>query len=59
VGKYSKDDPTKWRQWVETLQGDQMSAVLFIPFETAWKAVKEFIEHEAALPQLVGRISVA
>jgi hypothetical protein len=53
VGKYSKGDPTKWRQWIETPQGDQMSAALFIPFETAWKAVKEFIEREAALPQSI------
>ena len=53
VAKYSKGDPTKWRQWVETPQGDQMSAALFIPFETAWKAVKEFIEREAALPQSI------
>jgi hypothetical protein len=50
VAKYSKGDPAKWRQWVETPQGDQMSVALFIPFETAWKAVKEFIDNEAALP---------
>jgi hypothetical protein len=51
--KYSKGDSAKWRQWVETPQGDQMPAALFIPFEMAWKAVKEFIEREGALPKNV------
>jgi len=30
-----------------------MSVALFIPFETAWKAVKEFIERDAVLPQSI------
>jgi hypothetical protein len=51
--KYSKGDTTKWRQWIETPQGDHMSVALFIPFETAWKAVKEFIERDAALPRSI------
>lgn len=50
VARYSLGDPTKWRQWVETPQGDQMSAALFISFEAAWEAVKEFIERDGALP---------
>jgi hypothetical protein len=55
--KYSKGDLRKWRQWVEMPQGDQMSVALFVPFETAWKAVKEFIERDAALPQGIEWIS--
>ncbi len=51
--KYSKGDPTKWREWVETVQGDQMSVALFVPFEVAWKAVKEFIERDGALPRCI------
>jgi hypothetical protein len=57
VAKYSKGDPAKWRQWIETPQGDRMSVALFIPFETAWKAVKEFIERDAALPQSIDWIT--
>jgi hypothetical protein len=52
-GKYSKGDPANWRRWVETPQGDHMSIALFIPFETAWLAVKEFIDREAALPRCI------
>jgi hypothetical protein len=50
---YSLGDPTKWRQWVEIRQQDQMSAALFIPFERAWLAVKEFIERDGALPKSI------
>lgn len=50
---YSKGDPAKWRQWVEIQQQDQMSAALFIPFEAAWLAIKEFIERDGALPQAI------
>lgn len=49
---YSKGDTTKWRQWIEMPQ-DYMSVALFIPFETAWKAIKEFIEREGALPRSI------
>lgn len=57
IAKYSKGDTSRWREWIETRQGDQMSAALFIPFETAWKAVEEFIDREAALPQSIEWIS--
>lgn len=53
VAKYSKGDTTKWRQWIETPQGDQMPIALFIPFETAWTAINEFIERDGILPQSI------
>lgn len=47
---YSKGDPTKMNQWIETIEGDPLPVGLFISFETAWTAVKEFLEREGALP---------
>jgi hypothetical protein len=41
---YSKGDLKRLREWVETKHGDLMPIGLFIPFEQAWSAVKEFIE---------------
>jgi hypothetical protein len=32
---------------------------LFIPFETAWKAIKEFMERDAALPASIAWIAAA
>ncbi|MGE0612883.1 MAG: Imm1 family immunity protein [Hyphomicrobiales bacterium] len=49
----SKGDLGKLKKWVRTLQGDQMPVGLFIPFKEAWKAVKEFIETDGALPKSV------
>ena len=50
---YSKGDFTKLFQRVKTVHGDRMPIGLFIPFETAWKAVKEFMGRDAALPQSI------
>lgn len=47
---YSKGDLTRLHQWVTTAHGDRVPVGLFIPFETAWKAIKEFMERDAALP---------
>jgi len=55
---YSKGDPAKWRQWVEIRQQDLMSAAMFIPFEAAWLAVKEFIERDGALPNSIEWVSL-
>jgi hypothetical protein len=50
-GYSSKGDLARLREVVENLHGDPMSAGLFIPYDAAWKAVKEFIEREGALPK--------
>ncbi|MEC9368073.1 MAG: Imm1 family immunity protein, partial [Pseudomonadota bacterium] len=49
----SKGDLRKLRRWVTTLQSDKLPVGLFIPFREAWKAVKEFIETDGALPNSI------
>lgn len=46
----SKGDLRRLREWVRTLQEDLRPIGLFVPFEQAWKAIKEFIENDGALP---------
>jgi hypothetical protein len=48
---YSKGDLTRLREWVKTRHDDLFPVGLYIPFETAWKAVKEFIETDGQLPR--------
>jgi hypothetical protein len=50
---YSKGDLSRLMQRVKTAHGDLMPIGLFIPFEIAWKAIKEFMERDAALPQSI------
>ena len=40
-----------------SLHDDPYSLALFIPFEAAWKAVKEFIERDGELPKSIGWIA--
>src|SRR5262249_39078523 len=47
---YSKGDLRVIREIVTTAHGDQMPRGLYVPFETAWKAVKEFVEMDGRLP---------
>lgn len=47
---FSKGDLRKIRQWVRSLHGDPLPVGLFIPFDQAWLAVKEFMETEGQLP---------
>jgi hypothetical protein len=49
----SRGDLTRLHEWVRTLQEDLRPIGLFIPFEQAWKAVKEFIENDGALPKSI------
>lgn len=50
---YSKGDTTRLGQWVKDMQGYLQPVGLFIPFETAWLAVKGFIERDGALPTCI------
>jgi hypothetical protein len=50
---YSRGDLSRLHQWVKTAHDDLMPIGLFIPFETAWKAIKEFMERQAALPKSI------
>lgn len=50
---YSKGDLSRLYQCIKTAHGDRMPIGLFVSFETAWKAIKEFMEQDAALPQSI------
>jgi Immunity protein Imm1 len=50
---YAKGDLRRMREWVEIGQGDLYPVGLFVPFEAAWRAVKEFIERNGALPECI------
>ena len=49
----SKGNLSLLQKWVRTLQNDPMPVGLFIPYATAWKAVKEFIETDGKLPKSI------
>ena len=50
---YSQGDLKKLAQRVKDLNGYQYPAGLFIPFETAWLAIKEFMNRDGALPRCI------
>jgi hypothetical protein len=50
---FSKGDMSKIRQWVRSLHNDPLPVGLFIPFDKAWFAVKEFMETEGKLPSSI------
>jgi hypothetical protein len=49
----SYSDLNRLDEFVRTLHGDKMPIGLYIPFEDAWKAVKEFIETDGQLPKSI------
>jgi Immunity protein Imm1 len=49
----SKGDLRRLGEFVRSRHGDLLCIGLFIPFESAWKAVKEFIERNGELPTSV------
>lgn len=49
----SKGDLSKLRQWVRTTHNDPMPVGLYIPYDKAWKAVKEFLENNGDLPKSI------
>src|SRR4051794_1326734 len=50
---YSKGDLTRLGRFMYNLQGDPYSLALFIPFDQAFKAVKQFIETDGELPTCI------
>jgi hypothetical protein len=54
---WSKTDLGRLREWVETRHGDLMPVGLYIPFENAWTAVKEFMERDGALPESIAWVA--
>ena len=57
VSHYSIADRRRLHEWLETKHGDLRPIGLFIPFEAAWRAVKEFMETDGALPKSIPWIS--
>jgi hypothetical protein len=53
----SKGDFSNRGRYTRTLHSDLMPLWHYIPFEGAWKAVKEFIETDGALPKSIEWIS--
>jgi hypothetical protein len=53
----SVGDLRRLRQFMVSLQGNPYSLGLFIPFEQAFRAVKEFIESDGELPTSIEWIS--
>jgi hypothetical protein len=53
----SAGDLRRLGRFMYSLQGDPYSLGLFIPFEEAFKAVKEFIESDGELPTSIGWVS--
>ncbi len=49
----SKGDLTRLRELVRSLHDTPLPVGLFIPFDVAWKAVKEFIETDGQLPKSI------
>ena len=53
ISHYSIADRRMLQAWLETKHGDLKPIGLFIPFDAAWKAVKEFMEKDGALPRSI------
>jgi hypothetical protein len=49
----SRGDLNKLREWVRSTHDTPLPIGLFIPYEQAWKAVKEFIETDGKLPRSI------
>lgn len=47
---FSKGDMRRIREWVRSLHDTPLPIGLFVPFDRAWLAVKEFMETEGKLP---------
>jgi hypothetical protein len=56
-GYHSRGDLRRLRELVRNMHGTAAPVGLFIPYEEAWKAVKEFLENDGALPKSIAWIS--
>jgi hypothetical protein len=53
----SKGNLQRRLEWVKTPQGTPLSIGLFVPIETGWAAVKQFIETKGAQPTAIEWVS--
>jgi len=49
----SKGDVSRLREWVRSKHGTPLPVGLFVPYDAAWDAVKEFIETDGELPNSI------
>ena len=49
----STGDLTRLHEWVRTLHGDLRPVGLYIPFDDAWSALKEFMDTGGELPKCI------
>ena len=57
IYQYSAGDMSRQNQWTRTLQSDLRPVSLYIPYDKAWLAVKEFMETDGQLPKCIQWIS--
>ena len=57
VCQFSAGDMSRLNQWTRTLQSDLRPVSLYIPYDKAWLAVKEFMETDGKLPKCIKWIS--
>jgi Immunity protein Imm1 len=50
---YPRGDLSRLLEFVYSMHGTPLSVGLFVPFKTAWSAVKEFIETDGELPKSI------
>lgn len=53
----SKGDLNRLQEWVRSTHDTPLPVGLFIPYEHAWKAVKEFIDKEGGIPSSIDWIA--
>lgn len=49
----SRGDLSRLLEFVRSMHGTPLSIGLFVPFKTAWPAVKEFVETDGQLPKSI------
>lgn len=54
---YSKGNPDLLLEQIETLHGDKVPAGLFVSFDLAWTAIREFMAQDGELPRNIPWIS--
>lgn len=53
IHRFSLGNMTRIKEWVRTTHDDLRPIGLYVPLETAWPAVKQFMETDGRLPTLI------
>ena len=53
IHRFSRGDVSRLKKWVRTTHDDLRPVGLYIPFERAWPAIKDFMETEGELPKSI------